>query len=455
MPNRLKSTTPTKMSCSRAEHTTEYLKPTQLFRETMKRTYYMPSAAFTLDCVPVSPHIYHRSTKCRTFFTQILNRAEHQIEYLKPSQLFHETLKRKRDYENPVFLGFSFSKDYAIVTISYYTISRTSIYSEFERDTTLLDKLAEVVRKVKDDPNYGLLGIVIEDNNSIDIHNLMDNLCKKGNFESLKYTCWKHDIESENSAWDRSALGSLFCRETFYYEHERLEVISAENMLLSFVDFCHALYEDEDLEREDKDLEMEDKDEREDRDLEREDSKRKIEYLKPSQFFRETTKRDYQNPVFLGFSFSTEYAIVTISNYPISRARIYREFPIDTTFLGNLTDVVRSVKNDVEKYDLVGIIIDNNKSVDIHNLMDNLCKKGNFKSLKYTCWKNDIGSKNSIYDSLYFSAELMLQKRGASITINFDIERVGAFLDAFNILQREKDEEMEDKEEESEDFDSE
>ncbi|KAK1575425.1 hypothetical protein Q3G72_005404 [Acer saccharum] len=416
------------MSCSRAEHTTEYLKPTQLFRETMKKTYYMPSAAFTLDCVPVSPHVCHRSTKCRTFFTEILNRAEHQIEYLKPeylrpSQLFLETLKRKRDYENPVFLGFSFSKDYAIVTISYYTISRTSIYREFERDTTLLDKLIEVVQEVIDDPDYGLLGIVIEDNNSFkDVHNLMDNLCKKGNFESLKYTCWKHDIESENSAWDRSALGSLFCRETFYYEHERLEVISAENMLLSFVDFCHALYEDEDLEREDKD-------EREDRDLEREDSKIKIEYLKPSQFFRETMKRDYQNPVFLGFSFSTEYAIVTISNYPISRARIYREFPIDTTFLGNLTDVVRSVKNDVEKYDLVGIIIDNNNSVkDIHNLMDNLCKKGNFKSLKYTCWKNDIVSKNSISDSLFFSAELMLQR----------------FQDVFRALCIDKDEESKD-----------
>ncbi|KAK0586050.1 hypothetical protein LWI29_000137 [Acer saccharum] len=258
------------MSCSRAEHTTEYLKPTQLFRETMKRTYYMPSAALTLDCVPVSPHIYHRSTKCRTFFTQILNRAEHQIQYLKPSQLFREVMKRDF-YHYPAFIGLSFTEEYVRVAISDKLFAW--IHGEFPRDDTILDMLVDAVQSIR------------------------------------------------NSSFCLAPSGSLFWRKAIYSERrEGLLLFSAEHMLQSFLDCFWALYMDEYQEWEDKDEEREYKElKMEDKDLEMVDSKRKmIEYMKPLQFFWETIVSNYDNPVLpmiLGLSFTDVNVVVGCSSY--------------------------------------------------------------------------------------------------------------------------------------------
>ncbi|KAK3220585.1 hypothetical protein Dsin_014555 [Dipteronia sinensis] len=141
------------------------------------------------------------------------------------------------------------------------------------------------------------------------------------------------------------------------------------NICYSFVDFFIALYMDEDLEREDQYLEMEDKD------LEMEDSKRKmIKYLKPLQFFRETTESDYympMKPVFLGLSFTDVDAVAAFSDCYLNQ-RTYRVFRRDKTLLDKLVDVVQTLQNyPVEKYELLGIIVaDNNFVKDIHNLMD-------------------------------------------------------------------------------------
>ncbi|KAI9161774.1 hypothetical protein LWI28_020556 [Acer negundo] len=131
------------MSCSRAEHKTEYLKPLQLFRETMKRTYYMPSA---------------------------------------------------------VFLALSFSDEYVSVGYSDYSYLTADLFGVFPRDETLLDKLVEVVQRLKKDHEWDLEGIIVSNNNSVvppvNIHNLMEVLCKRENIDSLKYTCWKDDIKA-------------------------------------------------------------------------------------------------------------------------------------------------------------------------------------------------------------------------------------------------------------------
>ncbi|KAK4838703.1 hypothetical protein QYF36_015781 [Acer negundo] len=87
------------MSCSRAEHKTEYLKPLQLFRETMKRTYYMPSA---------------------------------------------------------VFLALSFRDEYVSVGYSDYSYLTADLFGVFPRDETLLDKL-----------EWDLEGIIVSNNNSV------------------------------------------------------------------------------------------------------------------------------------------------------------------------------------------------------------------------------------------------------------------------------------------------
>ncbi|KAK0579738.1 hypothetical protein LWI29_030749 [Acer saccharum] len=112
--------------------------------------------------------------------------------------------------------------------------------SEFPTDETLLDKLVGEAQKCVD--KFELRGIIVEHNNSHNnsvenIHDLMDNICKKGNFKSLKYTCWKDDIATD--------------RFTYLFNYLYMDEYESE---------------DEDEEREDEDLERE----------EEEDSERKV-----------------------------------------------------------------------------------------------------------------------------------------------------------------------------------
>ncbi|KAK0598595.1 hypothetical protein LWI29_036149 [Acer saccharum] len=225
------------------------------------------------------------------------SRAEHTIEYLKPSQLFRETMKRGC-YHNPAFLGFSFTDEYVRVAISDDCYAW--IHSEFPRDKTHLDKLVEVVQGI------------------------------------------------QNSSFGRAPFGFLFWRKTIYSElHERLEVFSAQNMLQNFIDFFCALYMDEDEELEDKDEEMEDSKTKvhEDIDLEMEDSETQmIKYLKPLQFYQEAIVRDYDIPVLpgiLGLSFTDKEATVGYS-IDYCNAQLCGIFRRDETLLDTLVEVFQS-----------------------------------------------------------------------------------------------------------------
>ncbi|TXG68745.1 hypothetical protein EZV62_003680 [Acer yangbiense] len=250
------------MSCSKAEHKIEYLKPSQLFRETMKRTYYSPSASFIalsfsdgfaslaisdecylyallsgiypidktfpfdklVDDVQSILELYdhelegiivtvHDSVAFLNVFDTLYREkmrsikmgykdkesvdkdeemedkdeewedSDRKTEYLKPLQLFRENMKRTYYMPSAVFLALSFRDEYCI-----------------PRDETLLDKLVEVVQSLKKDREWDLEGIIVSNNNSVappvNIHNLMEVLCKRGNIESLKYTYWKDDIKA-------------------------------------------------------------------------------------------------------------------------------------------------------------------------------------------------------------------------------------------------------------------
>ncbi|KAK0586111.1 hypothetical protein LWI29_001100 [Acer saccharum] len=207
------------------------------------------------------------------------SRAEHKtIEYLNPLQLFRESMKR--DYYNPVFLAFSFRDKYASVAITEDFLCHALPHSKLPRDETLFDRLLNIIHSIQNDPveEYELLGIVVGYINPVEnIHNLMANLCKRGNFESLKYTCWKDDITSANSAWDRSPFWSFFWQRIKFPKKysKRQELFVAEKMLQTFLEFFGSLYMDEFEEIEDEFEEIEEIEdefeEREDEDDERED----------------------------------------------------------------------------------------------------------------------------------------------------------------------------------------
>ncbi|KAK4836799.1 hypothetical protein QYF36_000284 [Acer negundo] len=69
-----------------------------------------------------------------------------------------------------------------------------------------------------------------------------------------------------------------------------------------------------------------------------------IDCLTPSQLFREIMKRDYyQNPAFIGLSFTEEYVRVATSDD--CHEWIHDEFPRDETLLENLVDAVQGIRN--------------------------------------------------------------------------------------------------------------
>ncbi|TXG64333.1 hypothetical protein EZV62_011327 [Acer yangbiense] len=111
------------------------------------------------------------------------------IKYMKPLQLFGETMKRTYYMPSAVFLGLNFTDEYASVAMSDDCYFLATLCGIFPRDETLLDKLG-----------CELEGIIVGGNNSVtppvNIHNFMDDLCKKGKFESLKYTCWNDNMQS-------------------------------------------------------------------------------------------------------------------------------------------------------------------------------------------------------------------------------------------------------------------
>ncbi|KAK0602716.1 hypothetical protein LWI29_036269 [Acer saccharum] len=176
----------------------------------------------------------------------------------------------------------------------------------------------------------------------------------------------------------------------------------------------------------------------------------------------------------LGLSFRDEYASVAISDEVYTTAFIYG----DETLRDKLVDVVQSLKKDFG-YDLEGIIVANNNSVvppvNIHNLMEDLHKKLNFKSfesLKHTCWKDNITPwssevKCSRFGYLYCGVTFPLRCSVEKVIpeLRERLERTSAqpmlqaFLHVFNTLHMERDKESmgrkkerEGKDEEREEF---
>ncbi|KAK3224341.1 hypothetical protein Dsin_011366 [Dipteronia sinensis] len=183
------------------------------------------------------------------------------IEYLNPLQLFRQSQKRTYYMPVAVFLGLSFRDKSASVAISDKGYNISYMYGVHRRDK-LMDKLVDVVQSLKKDCGYDLEGIIVADNSSVvppvNIHNLMEDLCKKLNFQSLKYTCWKDNITPWSPELKCSRFGYSFCGSTLPLGcsiekalpelQKRLERNSAQPMLQAFLHVFNTLHMERDEE---------------------------------------------------------------------------------------------------------------------------------------------------------------------------------------------------------------
>ncbi|KAK2660706.1 hypothetical protein Ddye_007239 [Dipteronia dyeriana] len=165
-------------------------------------------------------------------------------KYLKPLKMFEEGLKTQ--YEGTIFLGLNFGNKFASMAISDECYTYALAFCNRLRDEKMLDNLVlEVQYCVKE---IGLEGIIIANNypvaSPVNIHNFMDDLCKKGKFESLKYTCWKDNLTSKAIEDYCEQYRFLFRGMTFpmpLSQEDLIDASSAAHMLQTNLDFCNTL----------------------------------------------------------------------------------------------------------------------------------------------------------------------------------------------------------------------
>ncbi|KAK1582853.1 hypothetical protein Q3G72_018887 [Acer saccharum] len=142
----------------------------------------------------------------------------------------------------------------AVAVVSRKSDERDCVSSAFPRDERILDNLVDKVQECVSDEYNTLEGIIIATKlypvgPPVNIHTLMEDLCKKGKFESLKYTCWKDNTASRrtdvecNLDFDMldDASRSLGGRGG----GDLLDMISAKRMLQTSLDVLNTLVERE------------------------------------------------------------------------------------------------------------------------------------------------------------------------------------------------------------------
>ncbi|KAK0605083.1 hypothetical protein LWI29_022567 [Acer saccharum] len=123
------------------------------------------------------------------------------VKYLKPMQLFRESTKRTALLkQSTVLLGLNVCDKFVSCARSDRLKMFAFQYGCFKRDERILDNLVDKVQECMSE--YNVEGIVFASKlypvgPPVNIHTLMDDLGKKGKFESLKYTCWKDNTTSE------------------------------------------------------------------------------------------------------------------------------------------------------------------------------------------------------------------------------------------------------------------
>ncbi|TXG57595.1 hypothetical protein EZV62_015424 [Acer yangbiense] len=154
------------------------------------------------------------------------------IKYLKPLQFYQESLKRIFVTPPTVFLGLNVSDQFVSVATSDSKKLYACEVGFCMRDERILDKLVNEVQN-RDPP--------------VDVHTLINDICKKGKFENLKYTYWKDNTTSE-----RADFG---CNELIHQLHDLeraigipppgppFDMVSARHMLQASLDVFNTLVE--------------------------------------------------------------------------------------------------------------------------------------------------------------------------------------------------------------------
>ncbi|KAK3220583.1 hypothetical protein Dsin_014553 [Dipteronia sinensis] len=181
------------------------------------------------------------------------------------------------------------------------------------------------------------------------------------------------------------------------------------------------------------------------------DTVSQLKYLKPVYFYKDIfkyilKKSDYVKPGrLLGFNVGKEYVSLAVSDWKNLTAVPLRALDKQEINMSSMADTIQSL---ISEHNLVGFVVGTRCSrppMDARTLkfIDDLCKTGKFKGLKYTVWDYGVASKNAecvFNQHLKFVLESLGQPLDTSNTIMekcFAVSVLQGYLDCTNKMLKE------------------
>ncbi|TXG62313.1 hypothetical protein EZV62_013676 [Acer yangbiense] len=157
-----------------------------------------------------------------------------------------------------------------------------------------------------------------------------------------------------------------------------------------------------------------------------------MKFLKPLKFFEESVKSS--STVLFGLSVCDKHVSLSISNGIKMSAFLFGYWPRDENCLDKLVNSIEGYMSkesgDPGREDVDGIIVGKNPV----GLIDEMCKTGKLKDLKYTYWEDNITSKRAEFTSKYHMDVLGRCRRPATVDMISGIYVLQGNLDFFNTL---------------------
>ncbi|KAK3227389.1 hypothetical protein Dsin_007251 [Dipteronia sinensis] len=326
------------------------------------------------------------------------------MEYLEPldfyEKIFKDNSKKKYHQKPGRLLCFDVSVKYVSLAVSDWKNKTAVPLRALDRqEISPTSNVADLFQSLISE--YNIVGFVVgtRNTNSIDAETqiFIADLCEAGNFREFKYsTC----IASEN--------GEFIFKQilNFVSENLKLSLPRAQNIMEKPYAVCALQTYLDDM---NKMLDGSNKKSIRSgtstmpfdatRPSSSYDTVPQMECLMPLNFYKEIFKDILRNGYdwrLLGLHVGEKYVSLSVSDWKNKTAVPLRALDRqEINLTSNVADLFQSL---IYEHNIVGFVIGTSRaSIDAptQNLIDNLCKDGKFKVLKYTIWDCSITSKHA------------------------------------------------------------